>query len=241
MQQIYYCPNCKAKIDFGTKLCVDCGTPLNWNQFKPPADPTPPHQYQQQVPPNNQQNAPPQYQQQRYGYQEQYNRQQPRKRGMSLGLIVLLCFAGLIVFGGIIWVISGGVSNTPSPSSQVNSSPLQTTSSATTTTPSPSAIIITAAQLYTEYDANQAAADAKYRDKIINVTGIVNDIGILAVDPPYVVLTGGRQYELFGVKCLFSTKDEPKLAQLWEGQSLAIQGTCQGYWLDVILRNCSIK
>ena len=29
MQHTYFCPNCKSKIAFGTKLCVDCGTPFN--------------------------------------------------------------------------------------------------------------------------------------------------------------------------------------------------------------------
>ena len=53
------------------------------------------------------------------------------------------------------------------------------------------------------------------------------------------VLTGDN--ELFGVQCMFSTKDEPELAQLSAGQSLTIQGICQGYWLDVILKDCSIK
>lgn len=209
---MYYCPRCKSKIAFGTKLCADCGTPFNWQQFKPPAYSTQPPQYQQQVPPQYQQH---------YGHEEQYNRQQPKKRGMTLGLIVLLCCAGLIIFGGIIWSLSGGGSTTSS------------------TTPSPGAIIITAAQLYEEYDANQEAANAKYRDKIIKVTGIVNEIGINRVDTPYVVLTSGD--ELFGVQCMFSTKDEPELAQLSAGQSLTIQGICQGYGLDVILKNCSIK
>jgi hypothetical protein len=205
MQHIYYCPACKSKIDFGTELCADCGTPFDWQQFQPPASST----------------QPPQYQQQPYVHEEQHNRQQPKKRVMTIGLIVLLCFAGLIIFGGIIWSLSGGGSTTPS------------------TTPSPGAIIITAAQLYAEYGADQEAANAKYRDKIIKVTGVVNEIGIDRVATPYVILTGGD--ELFGVQCLFSTKDRPELAQLSAGQSLTIQGICQGYELEVILKNCSIK
>ncbi len=106
-------------------------------------------------------------------------------------------------------------------------------------TPSPGAITITAAQLYAEYDANQEAANAKYRDKTIKVTGIVNEIGVDRVDTPYLVLTGGDG--LFGVQCMFSTQDLAKLAQLSIGQSLTVQGICQGFGIDVILKNCSIK
>jgi hypothetical protein len=213
MQHIYCCPVCKSKIAFGSKLCVDCGTPFDWQQFKPPAYSTQPPQYQQQVPP--------QYQQQHYGHEEQYNCQQPKKRGMTIGLIVLFCFAGLIILGGIIWSLSGGGSASSS------------------TKPSPVTITITAIQLWVDFDSDQDAANAKYRGKVINVTGIVNEIGIDRVDTPYVLLTSADG--LFGVQCLFSSKDELRLAQLSAGQSLTIQGICQGYDLDVVLKNCSIK
>ncbi len=32
MQQIYSCPNCNYPVAFGSKFCINCGTPLTWQQ-----------------------------------------------------------------------------------------------------------------------------------------------------------------------------------------------------------------
>jgi hypothetical protein len=213
MERIYYCPRCKSKIAFGTASCVDCGTQFDWQQFKPPPDSAQPPQYQEQVPPQPEQQQP--------GQAEQYIQPQTGKRILAPGLIVLLCFIGLIILGGIVWSLSGGGPTAPS------------------TSPSPVTITITAVQLWVDFDSDQDAANAKYRGKVINVTGIVNEIGIDRVDTPYVLLTSADG--LFGVQCLFSSKDELRSAQLSQGQTLTIQGICQGYDLDVVLKNCSIK
>ena len=205
MQYTHYCPKCRSKIDAGTSLCANCGTQLNWYEFKPP-------DYSTQLP---------QYQQQHVNDEEQYDRQLPKKRGMTLRLIVLLCILGFIIFGGITWSLSKGGSTTFS------------------ITPFSGAIIITASELYAQWDANQEAAAAKYMDKLIEVSGIIDDMGVYSGNMPFVVLTGG--YELFGVQCFLSAKDEPKLARLVNGQSLTIQGICHGYRYNVILDNCSIK
>jgi hypothetical protein len=209
VQHIYYCPICKSKIAFGAKSCVDCGTPFDWQQFKPPAYSTQPPQYQEQVPPQPEQQQP--------GQVEQYIQPQTGKRILAPGLRVI----GLIILGGIVWSLLGGGPTAPSAS------------------PSPVTITITAVQLWVDFDSDQDAANAKYRGKVINVTGIVNEIGIDRVDTPYVLLTSADG--LFGVQCLFSSKDELRSAQLSQGQTLTIQGICHGYDLDVVLKNCSIK
>jgi hypothetical protein len=188
MPHIYYCPICKSEIAFGTKTCDNCGTPFDWEQFKPPEHPT-----------------------LSYIHQDQHEQQQPKKRRTSLGLIALLCLTGLIVIGGIIWSLLGVYSTIISPSHQVNSSipsqklylPPPTTATnpnMTIITITPTTIIITAEQLYDEYNANQESANAKYGNKIIQVTGIVSEIGIDRVDNPYIVLTGGGQDSLLGVQ-----------------------------------------
>lgn len=235
MRSDYICPKCKAEIVFGEKLCAHCSTPFSWHQFKPPIELTPTHNHQNQVPLNYQQSASPYYQKQHCSSQKEDKKQQQKKRGLLPRLIVLSCFVGLIIVCGIIWaLLRDGLTHS-------STLPQSIFSAAKTTTPFPSAIIITAAQLYKEYHADQEAANAKYRDKIINVTGVVTEIGINRVDTPYVILTGGGQYEFLGVQCLFIAQDKSKLAQLSEGQSLTIEGICQGYSFDVILKNCAIK
>jgi hypothetical protein len=151
--------------------------------------------------------------------------QQLTKRKISPKIALLWCaiVIVLLIFGSVLWALF--VNNSPMSSTITNSN----------------AIVITATQLYEEYNANEEAANAKYKGKIIKINGIVNEIGIDRVDTPYVILTGSGQNGLFGVQCMFSSKDELKAAQLFEGQSLTIEGICQGFGLDVILKNCKIK
>lgn len=102
------------------------------------------------------------------------------------------------------------------------------------------AIVVSAVQLSREYDDNKVAADAKYEDKIVEVSGIVNDIGKDILDDPYVTLEG-ISTSLFGIQCMFPRGDESQLASLSKGQSITLQGRVSGELVgNVILRGCSI-
>jgi len=101
-------------------------------------------------------------------------------------------------------------------------------------------IKITAKQLIEEYEANEVAADAKYENKTLEVTGVVDSIGKDILDTPYVVLTDGDEWAVWGVQCMFRSKDEAQLAQMTKGQTLTIWGRCDGYLLNVILSDCSL-
>ena len=116
------------------------------------------------------------------------------------------------------------------------------TPSTTPTTPakqSPNAIEISAVQLCQAYKANEVAADAKYKDNVLKVTGAVFKIG-KGISGPYVLLDGG-ELGLWQVDCEFSAQDEPALSQLSQGQPLVIQGRCSGLTLSYVdVKNCTI-
>jgi len=107
------------------------------------------------------------------------------------------------------------------------------------TKPESAAVIeITAPQLYSAYKANQVAADAKYKGVVLNVRGIVDSIGKDILDTPYITLSSGGAYEIWGVQCMFSKEYEAELARLVKGQGVTVQGRCSGYLINVILRDC---
>ena len=106
---------------------------------------------------------------------------------------------------------------------------------APTPTPTTQVIEVRAAQLYAEYKANEIAADQKYKDKMLKVTGVVSTIGKDILGSPYVVLTGGGEYEVWGVQCTFSSAYEPQLAKLTKGQQVSVTGKCKGYLINVLL------
>jgi len=177
---------------------------------------------QQQEPPYYQQ-QPSHYQQQRYGY----SGQQIKKKRSKTWLIVLGSVFACIVLISVIVGISGG----GEPSSLPNGTEI---------TP----IIVNAEQLCKAYDANQIAADAMYKNKILKVSGVIEDIGRDLFDYPEVKLYG-TEYSTrrYTVQCIFSTQNEYLVTQLSKGQSVTIQGTCDGremFLYAISLKNCTI-
>ncbi len=99
---------------------------------------------------------------------------------------------------------------------------------------------VSATEISRAYDNNKVAADAKYKDKILEVSGIVDSIGKDILDDPYITLKG-REYSLFGVQCMFSRASEGELAQVSKGQSITLKGKVSGELIgNVLVRGCTI-
>lgn len=92
---------------------------------------------------------------------------------------------------------------------------------------------LTASQLYAAYDANEVAADNKYKGKVIVVSGTIESIGKDILDEAYIVLEAGGM--MSGVQCMFS--DEYLLAfnKISKGQNVSILGTVSGLSLGSVL------
>lgn len=103
----------------------------------------------------------------------------------------------------------------------------------------PNVIEVTAAQLYTEYEANEVRANALYEGKTLRVTGVIISIGEEIMGHPYIVLGSGEEFEVWGVQCLFDNKEE--VIPLDRGQTVAIEGKCEGYLINVLLEHCSVQ
>jgi hypothetical protein len=103
-------------------------------------------------------------------------------------------------------------------------------------TSAPEYIEITAQQLYDEYDNNEIAADQKYKDRTLKVTGYISNIGEDILGDPYITLTGSK-YGFSGVHCTFPDTDVARniLAGYNTGDLVTIKGKCTGYFIDVLL------
>lgn len=129
----------------------------------------------------------------------------------------------------------------------VNNAPATTSSNTAVNTqeveestpaPAPEAIKVTPSTLISEYEANGVAADAKYKDKLVEITGIVRSIDKDILDTPYIALETSEI--LSGVQCMFEKGDEAKLANVKKGQSITLQGNLSGKLGNVIVRDCVI-
>tara|TARA_B100000242_G_C42885912_1_gene411063 strand:- start:59 stop:475 length:417 start_codon:yes stop_codon:yes gene_type:complete len=98
-------------------------------------------------------------------------------------------------------------------------------------------VTISASKLYKEYNENEIAADEKYKGKIIEVTGVIRDIGNDIMDNAYITLVGN---EYFGdIQCYFNEKSV--VAKLSKGKRITVIGSCSGLMINVQINNCIVR
>ena len=107
---------------------------------------------------------------------------------------------------------------------------------------SPIVLEVTAAQLQADYEANDVAADLRYKDKVIAVTGIVASIVSKDSGGASVGLETSNFVE--GVRCHFTEQHVQDVAELLEGDWVKLRGQAEGKGLtdlfDVSVRACSL-
>jgi len=105
--------------------------------------------------------------------------------------------------------------------------------------PSPTPIEVTTEQLHSAYIADKVATDAKFTDKILKVTGVVDRIVVRDIhDIYYILLTSAEKKKEWNVRCTFDKKHVPKLNRLTAGQTATVQGNYDGYRINILLRDC---
>ena len=102
------------------------------------------------------------------------------------------------------------------------------------------AIKVTASQLYTDYEANEVAADAKYKDKNVEISGTISSIGKDLMDTPYVALVVSPNNPVFSVQCMFDKSDQSKLTSLSKDSKIVLLGKVSSKLGNIIVRDCSI-
>ena len=104
----------------------------------------------------------------------------------------------------------------------------------------PTDVKITAVKLFKDYESNEVAADEKYKNKILEVTGTIEDISVV-LGQIFIDLKTG-EYELTSIHCSFSDTHKSKIAKLRKGQSVTVKGRCTGMLLNlgITLEKCVI-
>lgn len=99
------------------------------------------------------------------------------------------------------------------------------------------AMVVDYKTLFKDYEDNPIAADEKYRYKKLRVTGSIKKIDREIMQHPYVTFA---VKEYFGsVNLYFSKDEESKIAKLKKGQTITVEGNCEGLKLgDVHLNDC---
>ena len=151
------------------------------------------------------------------------------KISLSRGLKIFLIIVLLAIVGGL-----SSKNNPTQTSSTSNSAPVETVQQPV------EAIKVTAIKLSEDYKANEVSADAKYKGKFVEVSGIIDNIAKDILDTPYVTLKTDT-YSIVGIQCMFDKNSESQLATLSKGQSITLQGEVSGKMMNVLIRGCIIK
>jgi hypothetical protein len=262
MQQMSICPSCGAPVAYGAKFCGSCGTTLMPPPPQQMRNPVYPQQTAYPQPPNyqpppagymppqqpgwNQQQAwgqpppPPPGTQPGWGaYPQQppqgmygYRPASPPKKSIPQGLLLVLLAAILLILGGVAALLSSLPSKTPT-----NVTPTTPSSTPkpveTPTTPTIVPLKMTAKELIDAYQADGAAADAKYRSKTIQVTGTIASTN---PEAPSLLLTPTGSPDDRGIRCVLTTASDA----LEVGKSITVEGFIGNYNIDILLMDSKI-
>jgi hypothetical protein len=142
----------------------------------------------------------------------------------------------LIVFA--IWIALVLGCSAPPSKQQTISQPAATNNSS----PTPVEVIsVTAPQLVADYKANEVAADEKYKNRLLAVTGKIDRIGKDIMDDMYVTLESGERYGIISVQSFFDVSHKDRLTQLRKGQQVTITGTCDGKFGNVLIKDAELR
>jgi hypothetical protein len=92
---------------------------------------------------------------------------------------------------------------------------------------------VSAAEVKAEYDDNEARADARFKGRLLEVTGVA-----IYISDDSVVLGEGHFFELTGVQCQF--RRPAQLIPLRKGQAVTVVGRCRGKTINVFLEDCTL-
>ena len=107
--------------------------------------------------------------------------------------------------------------------------------------PTPAAIELTIEELLSAYETDGVAADARFANKILKVTGVVDRIEVKDIlDVHYITLTSAEENLLRGMRCVFDKEHGAELNQLTIGQTVTVQGTYDGSIIDTRMRDCAL-
>lgn len=95
------------------------------------------------------------------------------------------------------------------------------------------AYTLQAAELFAEYEKDEAAANRRYLDKLLLVKGSLSAVSHATDSTSSISLA--TDDNLFGINCQLLPEEAQKLKDLKEGDPVQVKGICTGKLLDVVL------
>ena len=104
-------------------------------------------------------------------------------------------------------------------------------------------ITVSAKDLYAAYARDEAAADAKYKGRRLEVTGEVIISRVVVLIDQYCIVLNGEidpTFTSWGIQCLFNKTSDTRLYEAEKHRIVTVRGRCDGLQQDVVLRDCEL-
>ncbi|MFC1967095.1 hypothetical protein ACFLV2_00400 [Chloroflexota bacterium] len=89
------------------------------------------------------------------------------------------------------------------------------------------------------FQSDKLAADAKFKDSVITVTGKVSRVVVNGANEIYyLILTDAGKKEIWNVRCTFDKQQANALAKVQKEQIVAVKGSYKGYERNIIMSDC---
>ena len=98
---------------------------------------------------------------------------------------------------------------------------------------------LTAVTLLEDFNKDETAANKKYVDKVITVSGKVSEVKIEPTGQATVILDSGDP--MAAITCSFYDDEARSLKKIKKGDEIVVKGKCTGKLMDVVLNKCSIE
>ncbi|MDE2421631.1 MAG: hypothetical protein KGO49_10705 [Gammaproteobacteria bacterium] len=166
----------------------------------------------------------------------------PYKKKTSLGEFLGVIFLGIIIIFAVSATLNSCIKSSPSndqantenalrlsqdTASASNENSNQTVSPNSTqtnnSTPPAPPISVTAVKFYKDYHKNEIAADSKYKDKPLIITGTILSINKGIADSMYLSLSAGDSLSLDSVQANLNESEQSRAASLSKGDVVRVQ------------------
>jgi tRNA_anti-like len=97
---------------------------------------------------------------------------------------------------------------------------------------------LSSTELYNAFDADEEAANKKFNDKVIVVSGKVSEVDLSDAQKIAVMLDTGSPMGY--INCSFYNEEIARVRNVVKGSAVTIKGKCTGKLADVILNTCSL-
>ena len=93
-------------------------------------------------------------------------------------------------------------------------------------------ITITATQLFQQFEQDEAASNATYISKVVEVSGLLQEISTDENGSTVLILAAG---DFGGVLCTLEASQKERASNLQIGKEITVKGVCTGMLMEVVL------